>query len=150
MRVVSSRMAGMACAAAVIVFAAPQAFVLLAAQHEPGAHTHRDAAKLKNPVPANAASVAAGRKLYDAQCASCHGAAGKGDGKGGAQLKPAPSDFTDASWKHGSSDGEIFTLIREGAKQTGMRGYGGRVAPQDIWHLVNYLRTLGPKPRSSL
>ena len=40
-----------------------------------------EAAKMKNPVAANPPSLAAGKKLYDAQCASCHGAAGKGDGK---------------------------------------------------------------------
>jgi hypothetical protein len=56
-----------------------------------------------------------------------------------------PSDLTDASWKHGSTDGEIFTLIRDGSKGTGMRGYAARMKPDDIWNVVNYLRTLGPK-----
>jgi mono/diheme cytochrome c family protein len=150
MRLDFSRFTWLACAAALAVFVGPPAIVLSATpQHDAGAHTHAEAAKLKNPVAPNAASVAAGKKLYEAQCASCHGASGKGDGKNGALLKPVPSDFTDARWKHGSSDGEIFTLIRDGAKQTGMRAYGGRVAPQDIWHLVNYLRTLGPKPKPS-
>ena len=73
-----------------------------------------DAAKMKNPVTASPASIAAGKKLYDAQCASCHGATGKGDGKAGALLKPTPSDLTDADWKHGQTDGEIFTVIRDG------------------------------------
>jgi mono/diheme cytochrome c family protein len=116
-----------------------------AAQHEAGAHHHADAAKLSNPVKPTSDSLASGKKLYDTQCATCHGESGKGDGKMAASLNPPkPSDLTDASWKHGSTDGEIFTLIRDGSKDTGMRAYAARMKPDDIWNVVNYLRTLGP------
>jgi mono/diheme cytochrome c family protein len=104
---------------------------------------------MKNPVAASPSSIAAGKKLYDSQCASCHGAAGKGDGKAGAMLKPTPSDLTDADWKHGQTDAEIFTVIRDGSKQTGMRAYGSRIPTNDLWNLVNYVRTLGPKTTKS-
>jgi mono/diheme cytochrome c family protein len=112
-------------------------------------HKHPDAAKMKNPVAASPASIAAGKKLYDSQCASCHGATGKGDGKAGALLKPTPSDLTDADWKHGQTDGEVFTVIRDGSPQTSMRGYGSRIPANDIWNLVNYVRNLGPKTTKS-
>jgi mono/diheme cytochrome c family protein len=111
--------------------------------------THSDAAKMKNPVASSGASIAAGKKLYDSQCASCHGATGKGDGKAGALLKPTPSDLTDTDWKHGQTDGEIFTIIRDGARQTGMRAYGSRIPVNDIWNLVNFVRSLGPKTTKS-
>jgi len=122
----------------------------LGAQHEAGAHTHADAAKVANPVKATPASIEAGKKIYEAQCINCHGSAGKGDGKMAASITGAkPSDLSDAEWKHGSSDGEIFTLIRDGSKGTGMRAFASRMKTDDIWNVVNYLRTLGPKPTKS-
>lgn len=127
-----------------------------AAQHEHqpthptgGAHHHPAAAKLKNPVPSNAASVAAGQKIYEKQCAGCHGDAGKGDGTMGEELTPKPSNLTDADWKHGSTEGEIFTLIRDGSKNTGMKGYKSKLTTRQIWEVVNYVRSLGPPPAKS-
>lgn len=120
------------------------------AQHEGGEHHHAEAAAIKNPVKATPESIAAGKVIYDKQCASCHGDTGKGDGKMAASITtgPKPSDLTDATWKHGSTDGEIFTLIKDGSKGTGMRAFGSRLKPEDLWNVVNYLRTLGPKTTS--
>jgi len=122
-----------------------------AGQHDAGAHTHPEAAAIKNPIKATPDSIAAGKKIYDTQCTNCHGASGKGDGKMAESITsgPKPSDLSDAQWKHGSTDGEIFTLIRDGSKGTGMRGYAARMKTDDIWNVVNYLRTLGPNPPKS-
>ena len=122
-----------------------------AGQHEAGAHTHPEAAAIKNPIKATPDSIAAGKKIYETQCTNCHGATGKGDGKMAESITsgPKPSDLSDAQWKHGSTDGEIFTLIRDGSKGTGMRGYAARMKTDDIWNVVNYLRTLGPNPPKS-
>jgi high-affinity iron transporter len=122
-----------------------------AAQHEHqpahpagGAHHHPEAAKLMNPVPANAASVAAGQQIYNKQCAGCHGDTGKGDGAMGEELNPKPSNLADADWKHGSTDGEIFTLIRDGSQKTGMKAFKAKLTTHQIWDVVNYVRSLGP------
>jgi mono/diheme cytochrome c family protein len=109
-----------------------------------GAHRHPDASKLKNPVAADATSIVAGHTLYTKQCAVCHGDTGKGDGKMGEEMSPKPGDLTDADWKHGSSDGEIFTVIRNGVKGTGMKAYNRKLTAHDIWDLVNYIRSIGP------
>lgn len=120
-----------------------------ASQHAAATHRRADAAKLSNPVPVDAVPLATGKKLFATNCASCHGDSGKGDGKSAATLKPQPSDLTDSTWKHGPSDGEIFTLIRDGAKQTSMRGYAGKMTSQELWGLVNYVRSLGPTTTKS-
>ena len=109
-----------------------------------GAHRHPAAAALKNPVNADATSIAAGKQAYDKQCAGCHGDTGKGDGAMGEELNPKPANLVDADWKHGSSDGEIFVVIRDGVKNTGMNPFGRKMTTHQMWDTVNYLRSIGP------
>jgi mono/diheme cytochrome c family protein len=119
-------------------------------EHPPqaGTHRHPQAAAIKNPVPIGAASIAAGLSLYQTQCAGCHGETAKGDGALGEELNPKPPDLTDAEWKHGSTDGEIFTVIRDGVRSTGMKAYGRKMTAHQVWDVVNYLRSIGPKTGS--
>ena len=117
-----------------------------ASQHQAHTHTHADAAALKNPVAPTPDSVSAGSAVFAKQCVACHGAAGKGDGPTAAKLKSKPADLTDAEWIHGPSDGEIFTLIRDGARTAGMKGYRGVLTDRQMWDLVNYIRTLRAVP----
>lgn len=114
-------------------------------QHEAGAHRHPEAAKVKNPVAADATSIATGRAVYEKNCASCHGDTGKGDGKMGEELDPKPSNLTDADWKHGATDGEIFKVIHDGSAKTGMKAFGRKLTEHQIWDVVNYIRSIGPK-----
>jgi mono/diheme cytochrome c family protein len=101
-----------------------------------------EAAKITNPVEPSPASIAAGRRVYQRLCIRCHGAEGKGDGSesGGAQ----PADLTDAQWDFGATDGDIFTAIHDGTSAD-MDGYAARLSDTDIWNVVNYLRSIGPK-----
>ena len=105
-----------------------------------------DAKALKNPVKSSPQSIEAGQKAYQTSCAPCHGAAGKGDGAVAKNLTVKPSDLTDAKWEHGSTDGEIFVNVRDGiGPQMKMKGFKGKVSDQDIWNIVNYLRSFGSK-----
>jgi mono/diheme cytochrome c family protein len=113
-------------------------------QHEAGAHRHPAAEKIKNPVAPDAASIAAGKSVYEKHCTECHGDSGKGDGSMADEYTPKPADLTDAEWKHGSSDGEIFVVIRDGVKNTGMKAFGKKLTTRQIWDVVNYLRSIGP------
>src|SRR5258708_4596665 len=131
-----------------VVAALGCSIVLLNAQDHPaegGAHRHPAAEAVKNPVAADATSIAAGQKLYEKNCASCHGATGKGDGKMGAELSPKPSDLSDAEWKHGSWDGEILKGINEGVKSRGMGSYKSKMTGHEMGDVVNYVRSIGPK-----
>jgi len=100
---------------------------------------------MKNPVAATAASVTAGSQLYQKNCSFCHGPKGLGDGP----LAPKdmmPANLTDATWVRGSTDGEIFKVIADGAgPDFKMKGVKGRIADNDIWNIVNFVRSIGPK-----
>ncbi len=139
--------------AAALVLVAAAVFVWLIvpiaatdpSQHEAGAHRHPEAAKIQNPVPATDDSIAAGKALFTKNCAECHGDSGKGDGEMADMYDPRPANLTDAEWKHGSSDGEIFTVIKNGVKGTDMKPFGKKLTTDQIWNLVNYIRSIGPK-----
>ena len=58
------------------------------------------------------------------------------------QLKSGvPPDFTDAVWHYGASDGEIFLVIRDGVTAD-MQAFDGQIPEEDMWHLVNYIKSL--------
>ena len=103
-----------------------------------------EAAKVKNPVASNAASIEAGKANYTKYCRFCHGDEAKGDGKM-APKDSHPSDLTDAKWDRGSTDGEIFAVVQNGAgPKFEMKGFKGRMTDEQIWQVVNYVRSLGP------
>lgn len=100
---------------------------------------------MKNPVASSADSIAAGAALYAKNCRFCHGNEAKGNGTM-APKDSHPSDLTDAKWDRGSTDGEIFLVIRDGAgPEMKMKGLKGRLSDPDIWNVVNFLRSVGPK-----
>ncbi len=106
-------------------------------------HRNAEAQKLKNPVLSDAESVEAGKKLYQRYCAGCHGPGGKGDG-GMALSGGTPSDLTDDVWDYGSTDGEIFVVIRDGVTSD-MLAYKEKLNEKQIWQVVNFIRSIGPK-----
>jgi len=109
--------------------------------------TAADGKNLKNPVQPTAKSIENGKRLYTRLCAECHGAAGDGVSETATMLiqsgKIAPSNLTDDIWDLGSSDGEIFTVIRDGSGSN-MKGLNGRpgIVDEDMWNIVNYVRSL--------
>jgi len=98
--------------------------------------------KLKNPVASSPESIKAGAASYGKYCKFCHGADAKGNGPM-APKDTHPADLTDAKWDRGSTDGEIFLVIKEGAgPKFEMKGFKSKMTDQEIWNVVNYLHSL--------
>lgn len=96
--------------------------------------------KMVNPVKSDATSIASGKTLYNTHCKSCHGSKGKGDGSKAAQLDTECGDFTTATF-HSQPDGALFFKTSEGRKD--MPSFKKKIPDaEDIWALVNYMRTL--------
>ncbi len=98
-------------------------------------------AKRKNPVPADKASLARAKKIYETNCASCHGTTGKGDGPAGASLSPKPTDLTAMAGQH--PDGDFSWKIANG--RGSMPAWKGALTENQIWDLVNYIKGLAPR-----
>jgi mono/diheme cytochrome c family protein len=95
----------------------------------------------KNPLPADAQTVAQGKKVAEVNCVSCHGAGGKGDGAAAVALNPKPANWTTAKVQS-ESDGEIFWKISTGR---GAMPAWNFLPERDRWALVRYIRSLGGK-----
>ena len=103
-----------------------------------------EAAKVENPVAATPESIAAGKQIYQRYCAVCHGS--NAEGGSGSDISPPAPDLTDAEWKHGSTDGEIFDVIKNGVPpELNMEPFGNRIKDSDIWNVVNFVRSLAKK-----
>jgi mono/diheme cytochrome c family protein len=122
------------------------AHVVVAQEHPAEPHSHPEAQAIKNPVPVSPASLASGAAVYAKFCANCHGISGRGNGKlaaGVAAYGPRPSDLVDDVWQHGSTDGEIFVVIRDGiGPDFQMNAFGKSLKDEEIWNVVNYIRSL--------
>jgi mono/diheme cytochrome c family protein len=93
---------------------------------------------MKNPVAKGDASTKAGLALYTKNCASCHGKAGLGDGVKARTLKDSPGDFSKADFQK-QSDGDLFYKTKSGRSE--MPKYDGKLTDDDMWNIVNYMRT---------
>lgn len=102
--------------------------------------------KQVNPLNSSTETIAAGEKLYqkDAKplaCVQCHGVSGKGNGVMAIGMTPKPRDFSCSAMMKDIPDGQLFWIIKNGSKGTGMMGFGSLIDNQ-IWQVVSYIRKL--------
>jgi mono/diheme cytochrome c family protein len=117
-------------------------FVLVALADAPAKLTRDDAQKLKSPVAFNKKSIDRGRVIFLQNCTSCHGENGKAEG---SLIADATDLTTPSLYKSGTSEGEIFRSIRDGAGDQ-MPAFKSQLASEnDVWNLVNFIRSLWPE-----
>jgi mono/diheme cytochrome c family protein len=102
--------------------------------------------RISNPVSSNPKSIRAGHAVYCDQCLCCHGSSAKGDGPSGGDLQPKPDDLTTSNLRS-ESDGALYWKITNGRDP--MPAFDTMLAAKDRWNVINYLRTLEPKPTSN-
>jgi mono/diheme cytochrome c family protein len=107
-----------------------------------------EAVSMVNPVKATADSRAHGKKIYAYECALCHGDDGSGAGDLAKNMKAKMPDFRDPTALKGRTDGELFYIIKNGKGE--MEGEGQRVKPDDLWNLVNYVRSFSKMQTASV
>lgn len=114
------------------------AFVLSA---QDGKISAEAAKKLKNPIPFTKKSISQGRDTFLRNCVGCHG----DNGKAQIDVVANATDLTDPkAYQDGTSDGEIFRSIRDGAGAS-MPSFKSQIDKEaDMWHLVNFIHSLWP------
>jgi high-affinity iron transporter len=110
------------------------------------------AALLLLPTAGLAADAAAGKATFEANCASCHGSTGKGDGPVGAALQPPPRDFSEGDFKFdGDSNGkpgedaDLEAVISQGAAAFGgspLMAPWPTLSDDDVANVIAFIRSL--------
>ena len=86
--------------------------------------------------------LAKGKELFKANCTSCHGDAGEGNGPTAVTLNPKPRNFHSlAGWTNGSKISQIYKTLQEGIVRNGMASYS-YLPPADRFALIHYVRSL--------
>jgi putative copper export protein/mono/diheme cytochrome c family protein len=129
------RWPGLAGAALLLLLAAPHLAPLLVEAYPTSYYT--------SPTGFSAQSIAAGAGLYPVYCASCHGAAGKGDGPDAKELAIPPADLT-APHLFDHSDGELFWWLSHGMEDANgrlaMPGFEDFLTEDQRWALIDFIR----------
>jgi len=102
-----------------------------------------EAAKQANPVKPSPESIARAKKWWGIDCAMCHGKDGDGKGEVAKDMKLQVADFTNPATLKDRTDGELFYIIKNGHQD--MPPEGQRVKTEEIWDLVNYVRSFARK-----
>lgn len=108
-------------------------------------------ADMSNPLVGSDLAVKEGEKLFQANCSSCHGPTGQGDGPAARGLEPKPRNL--ALEQSHLDDAYLFWRISEGGLMepfnSVMPAWRGLLNEEQIWQIISYLRTLSAQEQSS-
>ncbi len=99
-------------------------------------------AGMTSPLPVTKENIAAGKALFEDNCASCHGKSGQGDGEAGKELNPRPADITHILGKPLDRDDFFMWTISEGGEKlkTDMPAFKDVLSEKERWQVIQYLR----------
>jgi high-affinity iron transporter len=97
-------------------------------------------------IPASVSPLARGAEIFQQECASCHGAVGRGDGPAAAGLTPPPADLTDYRTLLGRSPLDFYHKVTLGVVGTAMPGFETRLGTDDRWAVTIYASLLRLRP----
>lgn len=110
----------------------------------------KSARQAQNPEAATPENLAEARKHFADHCANCHGNDGRGGTDMGRNMYPPAPDMTLVETQN-RSDGELYYIIENGVRFTGMPAWGaGGINDQETWRLVLYIRHLPRVTRQEL
>lgn len=97
----------------------------------------------RNPLPTTPEVLARGREHFAVECAACHGSDGRGATRLAEGLYPKPPDLT-AAPTQALPDGEIFWVVQNGVRLSGMPAFGRDTQESDqlTWEIVRFIREL--------
>lgn len=101
----------------------------------------RRASGSRNPFSSTAENLRVGLAHYKENCVSCHGAPGVPESEAGMGLNPSAPDLTLPRIQK-MSDGELFWVISNGIRMTGMPAFSLTHKPDEIWKIVGFVRHL--------
>jgi mono/diheme cytochrome c family protein len=100
-----------------------------------------EAGMKKNPLPETDEVSSQGRQVFLASCALCHGADGRGETPIGLNMYPPAMDMTSPHVQHWS-DAELFWIIENGVRLTGMPSWQSSISEDDTWKLARFIHNL--------
>jgi mono/diheme cytochrome c family protein len=100
-----------------------------------------EAGKMTNPLPATDEVVSQGQEVFLGSCAQCHGADARGDSIIGPKMDPPAMDLSSSHVQHWS-DAELFWIIRNGVRLTGMPAWRSSISENDTWKLARFIHNL--------
>jgi mono/diheme cytochrome c family protein len=101
----------------------------------------RSAREASNPIPRTPEAISAGLEHFADHCAACHANDGSGRTEMGRGLHPRAPDMRRGETQD-LTDGELFYIIENGVRLTGMPAWGGAGRPEESWKLVHFIRHL--------
>jgi mono/diheme cytochrome c family protein len=100
-----------------------------------------EAGKMQNPLPQTDQVVSQGQEVFLGSCAQCHGPDGRGDSDIGPRMNPVAMDLSSPHVQHWS-DAELFWIIQNGVRLTGMPSWRSSISANDTWALTRFIHQL--------